>query len=84
MGTSSQGLHKEVYLVIVDVTMSIDQGHAYLVREHYWVAELDKQAAARSASKYVRKTYGSDLLSDRVIHVLSKDDWGNKYFTMLK
>ena len=83
MGTSSQEPHKETYLVLVDVTISIDYGHAYLVREHYWVTSTDKQAAARDTSKYVRMTYGTDLLSDRIIHVLAKDDWGSKYFTKL-
>lgn len=72
-----------IYLVLVDCALTHDGGHIHSKPETYWVEAKDKRAAAATAARWVRQKHGDTLVKDRVVRVVSREDWGVKYFTTL-
>lgn len=71
------------YLVISDITTSDDGGHFVTIPKCYWVEAGGKQEAAAIAAIYAKDEHGPKVVSTRIVRVLSKDDWGHRYFTAI-
>jgi len=74
----------ETYLVLVDCFLSSDGGHINTKAEAFWVKASDKRNAASTAALHARSKYTSSLVKDRVVRVISREQWGKVYFETIR